>query len=266
MFKPASVVESGFFMEKVMEERPIAIIVDDSKPFLLYMTLLLSRLNLEVLPADNAAEALEVARITPPNLILLDLVMPEMDGLAALREIRADKDLFGVAVIMVSGYRQKHLQWEALSMGCIDVLEKPIELRRLHKAIQDCNPFPSGRRRYLRAPFGEDVVLHHRDRSVVVPSVTLSERGMFLHMQDHLPRNTPVDIEIPLPCGGTLRAGGSVVYRKDANHDKRITTPGIAVKFNRLTESASKALAELVENLLIGDIVSEQTEPILKPG
>ena len=68
-----------------MEARPIAIVVDDSKPFLMYLSILLNRMNLEVLPVNNAAEAIEISRVTRPSLITMDMMMPDMDGLEALR-------------------------------------------------------------------------------------------------------------------------------------------------------------------------------------
>ena len=247
-----------------MDERPIAVIVDDSKPFLMYLSLLLNRMNLEVLPVTNAPEALEVSRVTQPHLVIMDLVMPEMDGLEALRTIRNDKELAGLSVIMVSGYRQKHLQWEALSLGCVDVLEKPIDLRRLHKAVQDCNPYPSGRRRYLRVPFEEQVILHNRNESIKVASVTLSERGIFLHMKDPLPKRTPVDVEIPLPSGEILRAGGSVIYAKTTHGHTEEISPGVAVKFDRLSSHAKESLSELVEELLVADLDATDMDPVVE--
>ena len=122
-----------------MEVRPIAVVVDDSKPFLMYLSILLNRMNLEVLPVNNAAEAIEISRVTRPHLITMDMVMHDMDGLEALRTIRADQELADLPVIMISSYQDKNKQWEALSLGCIDVLDKPVDLRRLHKAIQRCD-------------------------------------------------------------------------------------------------------------------------------
>ena len=245
-----------------MEKRPIAVIVDDSQPFLMYLSLLLSRMNLEVLSFTDVLEAIEVSRVTPPNVMILDLVMPEINGLDALRSIRNDADLSDLSVIMVSGYQQKHLQWEALSLGCIDVLEKPLDVRRLHDAIQSCSLYRSGRRRYLRAPFEQEVTLHDRQKSIKVASVTLSERGIFLHMKDPLRKNTPVDIDLPLPSGDTLRAGGTVIYSKFQPTDgKAFPFAGIAVKFDRLTPEAKESLSVLVEGLLIDGIVQEDLSP-----
>ena len=81
-----------------MEARPIAIVVDDSKPFLMYLSILLNRMNLEVLPVNNTAEGIEISRVTRPSLITMDMMMPDMDGLEALHVIRGDSELADLPV------------------------------------------------------------------------------------------------------------------------------------------------------------------------
>lgn len=247
-----------------MDARPIAVVVDDSKPFLMYLSILLNRMNLEVLPVNNATEALEISRVTRPHLITMDMVMPDMDGLQALHAIRNDDDLSDLPVIMISSYQDKNRQWEALSLGCIDVLDKPVDLRRLHKAIQRCDLYSGGRRRYLRAPFERTVVLHHQGSSREVSSVTLSERGIFLHMREQLPKGAHVDIDLPLASGEIMQVGGSVIYGKAQNGGGSVISQGIAIKFDRMTMDKLDVLSVMVEELLIGDIVDEQTEPVVK--
>ncbi len=249
-----------------MEARPIAVVVDDSKPFLMYLSILLNRMNIEVLPVNNAAEAIEVSRVTRPNLITMDMMMPDMDGLQALHTIRADKELSDLPVIMISSYQDKNKQWEALSLGCIDVLDKPVDLRKLHKAIQRCDLYPSGRRRYLRAPFKQTVVLYHQNKQYEVPSVTLSERGIFLRMREQLPKGDHVELDLPLDSGEIMHIGGSVIYGKAENGGGSVISQGVAIKFDRLTMDKLKILSELVAYLLIGDIVTEQTEPVVSPN
>ena len=248
-----------------MGARPIAIVVDDSKPFLMYLSILLNRMNLEVLPVNNAAEAIEISRVTRPHLITMDMMMPDLDGLEALRIIRDDKELVDLPVIMISSYQDKNRQWEALSLGCIDVLDKPVDLRKLHKAVQRCDLYSGGRRRYLRTPYEESIGLQHQGKHYEVPSITLSERGIFLRMREQLPKGTHVDIDLPLPSGKTLKVGGSIIYGKADNGGGSIIPPGLAIKFDRLSLKDIEVLTALVEELLIGDIIAEQTEPVIKP-
>jgi CheY-like chemotaxis protein len=240
-----------------MEARPIAVVVDDSKPFLMYLSILLNRMNLEVLPVNNAAEAIEISRVARPHLITMDMMMPEMDGLEALRTIRADEELADLSVIMISSYQDKNKQWEALSLGCVDVLDKPVDLRRLHKAVQRCDLYSGGRRRYLRAPFDKTVTLHHQGKLHEVSSVTLSERGIFLRMNQQFPKGSHVDVDLPLSTNETLQVGGSVIYNKSQNGGCSVISPGVAIKFDRMTLKNIEVLSSLVEKLLVGDLVSE---------
>ncbi len=246
-----------------MGTRPIAVVVDDSKPFLMYLSILLSRMNLEVLPVSNAAEAIELSRVTRPSLMTMDIMMSGMDGLEALQTIRGDKELADLPVIMISSYQNKNKQWQALSLGCIDVLDKPVDLRRLHKAIQRCDLYSGGRRRYLRAPFEKSVGLHHQGKRYQVSSVTLSERGIFLSMSEQLAKNTHVDIDLTLPSGETMQFGGSVIYGKAQNDGGSVISWGAAIKFDRLIKEQLDVLSELVTDLLIGDLLTEQAEPFV---
>jgi len=231
----------------------------------MYLSILLDRMNLEVLPVQSAAEALDIARVTRPHLITMDMMLPDMDGLEALRTIRADAALADLSVIMISSYQDKHRQWEALSLDCIDVLDKPVDLRRLHKAVQRCDLYSGGRRRYLRAPYEKSVGLHHQGKLHEVSSVTLSERGIFLRTSEPLPKGNHVEVDLPLPSGETLQVGGSVIYCKAQNGGCAVISPGVAIKFDRMTMKSIETLTALVEELLIGDLVLEQTEQVIKP-
>ena len=91
-----------------MEARPIAIVVDNSKPFLMYLSILLNRMNLEVLPVNNAAEAIEISRVTRPSLITMDMMMPDMDGLETMHVICGDSELADLSVIMISSCQNKN--------------------------------------------------------------------------------------------------------------------------------------------------------------
>lgn len=248
-----------------MAARPIAIVVDDSKPFLMYLSILLNRMNIEVLPVNNAAEAMEIARVTQPQLMTMDMVMPEMDGLTALRSMRQDEELALIPVIMISSYQNKSNQWEAMSLGCIDVLDKPLDLRRLHKAIQNCDLYPGGRRRYMRASFEAMVKVRSQGGTHDVASISLSERGILVRTNKPLPKDAVVEVEIPLLSGEILQVGGKVIYAKAQSGSDSMILPGAAIKFDRLTAKDLEALSQQVAELLIGDILEEQTEPVVKP-
>ena len=68
-----------------------------------------------------------------------------------------------------------------------------------------------------------------------------------------------------MPSGETVQVGGTVIYGKTQNGGGSVASQGMAIKFDRLTVATLQVVLELDANLLIDDIVAEQTEPIIKP-
>lgn len=96
------------FVGNFVKTRPTAVVVDDSKLFLMYRSILLNRMNIEVLPVNNTAEAIEISGVTRPSLITMDMMMPDMDGLEALHVICGDSELADLPVIMISSCQNKN--------------------------------------------------------------------------------------------------------------------------------------------------------------
>jgi len=248
-----------------METRLTAIIADGSEPFITYFSRLLNRLNFEVLGAVTATEAIEKIRKAHPQLVVMDMAMPGMQGVEILRILREDEEFADLPVIMTSSQLDRAGQWEAFSLGCIEVLEKPIALRQLHKAIQRCELFPGGSRRYLRAVYTQNVGLRCQGKYHEVSAVTLSERGILVRTGERFPQGAHVDLDLPHPSGGVVPVGGSIIYSvRKCNHGPE-SAREYAIKFDRLTIDNRKRLGILMGELLIGDIIVEQTEPVLRP-
>ena len=68
-----------------------------------------------------------------------------------------------------------------------------------------------------------------------------------------------------MPSGETVQGGGTVIFGKTQNGGGSVASQGMAIKFDRLTVATLQVVLELDANLLIDDIVAEQTEPITKP-
>jgi CheY-like chemotaxis protein len=92
----------------------------------------------------NGREALEyLRRADPPGLVLLDLLLPEMDGWQFLRELRRDPALASTPVVLVSA--ADGVPQTASAMGAVGYLEKPVVLKELMDAIRDnCPPADPG--------------------------------------------------------------------------------------------------------------------------
>jgi len=109
-----------------MAERKKLLLVDDTDTILLFLKTLLAGHGFDFLTAKNGAEAVEKARRERPDLILLDVFMPIMDGIEACRVIKGDPDLKGIPVVVVTARSEAENVERCFEAGCDDYLFKPI--------------------------------------------------------------------------------------------------------------------------------------------
>ena len=116
--------------------KPVILVVDDFDDTRLLLRTWLERKGFEVVEAENGNEAVSQAASLRPNLIIMDLEMPELDGLAATRKIRAVKELADVPVLAVSAYGAEQFRDDALAAGCDAYVSTPFEPEALEKLIR----------------------------------------------------------------------------------------------------------------------------------
>jgi CheY-like chemotaxis protein len=97
----------------------------------------LQRQGYEVIAATNGREAVTAARLDPPDVIVMDLDMPVLDGYAATRLLKSDPRTFRVPVIVLSAHAAPEDVAQALASGCQAFESKPIVLRRLLDCIEE---------------------------------------------------------------------------------------------------------------------------------
>jgi CheY-like chemotaxis protein len=112
------------------------LLVDDSKTTLLMEKMVLRSGPYELAEANDGAEAVEKATASPPDLILMDMIMPNVTGLEAVRRLRAQETTRGIPVIMVTTRGEQHNVDEAHSLGCDAYLTKPIDQARLLATVK----------------------------------------------------------------------------------------------------------------------------------
>ncbi len=110
------------------------LIVDDAEFLRMRISKILNGKGHEVLTADNGLEAIQTYKARHPDVVLLDITMPEMDGLTALREIRAYDQ--NAHVIMLTALGQDSVVMEAIRYGAQDFLVKPFEAERVMAALE----------------------------------------------------------------------------------------------------------------------------------
>jgi len=110
------------------------LIVDDAEFLRLRISKMLAVDGYEVIEAENGLKAIEAYKNGRPDLVLMDVTMPEMDGLTALKHIRAFDSK--AKVIMLTALGQESLVLEAVKSGARDFVVKPFERERVMSAIQ----------------------------------------------------------------------------------------------------------------------------------
>ncbi len=111
------------------------LIIDDESGIRQTLSGALSDEGYKILTAPNAVQGLEILRKQSPDLVLLDIWMPEMDGLTALNEIKTQG--IDVPVIIMSGHGNIETAVKATKLGAYDFIEKPIELDRVLVLIRN---------------------------------------------------------------------------------------------------------------------------------
>ncbi|MCU1268444.1 MAG: domain S-box [Acidobacteria bacterium] len=121
-------------------KRPRVLLVEDSEDNRVMMKRLLEMSGYEVMEAVNGEQAVESAQTTRPDLILMDLSLPKIDGLAATRYIRRLPALQRVPIVVVSAHDTADFHAEALASGCNEYVTKPIDFGQLELLLKRLAP------------------------------------------------------------------------------------------------------------------------------
>ncbi len=109
------------------------LIVDDAEFLRVRISKMLTGDGFEVVEADNGLKAIEAYKTHKPDMVLMDITMPEMDGLSALKELRKIDP--NAKVIMLTALGQESVVLEAVKSGAKDFVVKPFERDRVMSAI-----------------------------------------------------------------------------------------------------------------------------------
>jgi two-component system cell cycle response regulator DivK len=110
--------------------------IDDTENNRILVTRRLEKTGHQVLTAGSAAQGLAMASAEMPNLILMDMGMPDLDGWTATRQLKADPRLRHIPVIALTAHAMQGDRQKALEAGCDDYETKPFDFTRLLEKIQ----------------------------------------------------------------------------------------------------------------------------------
>jgi CheY-like chemotaxis protein len=113
------------------------LVVDDSQPNLQLAAYLLERGGFEVRTATSASDAKAQFREFEPHLVLMDIQMPEVDGITAMKQLRADPHNSAVRFVAFTAYAMEGDSTKLLAAGFDGYIAKPIEVQRFIQQVED---------------------------------------------------------------------------------------------------------------------------------
>ncbi|HBX66422.1 MAG: DNA-binding response regulator [Balneola sp.] len=112
------------------------LVVDDEKDLLDLIEYNLKKEGFAVLKAENGEEGIEIAKEHKPDLVLMDIMMPKMDGMEAVETMRADDELKSTPIIFLTARSDEKTEVEGLDKGGDDYITKPISTTKLISRIK----------------------------------------------------------------------------------------------------------------------------------
>jgi len=103
------------------------LIVEDTTTIVMVEKMMLAGLGCEIETAPNGVDGLEKVKVIRPDLVLLDIMMPEMDGIEMCRALKADPETKAIPVVMVTTKGEPEKMEQAFLAGCDDYVTKPID-------------------------------------------------------------------------------------------------------------------------------------------
>jgi CheY-like chemotaxis protein/two-component sensor histidine kinase len=111
-----------------VSEAPKILVVDDHPTNILLLKRILEKAAMEVFTAENGMQCLEQVQKVSPDIILLDIMMPGMDGTEVCERLKKDDDTKSIPVIFITAKDSKEGKLEGLNVGAVDYITKPIDI------------------------------------------------------------------------------------------------------------------------------------------
>jgi CheY-like chemotaxis protein/Tfp pilus assembly protein PilZ len=219
------------------------LIVDDAAMFRELGALFLARCA-RVLTAETGRQAIEIIRVERPQVVLVDLYMPGLDGVDVCRAIRSDPQIQNTSVIVMLGDGDPSERARALRAGANEVIAKPLSRVALIDAVKRHlgTPVSQGQ---PRLDLSMPVNLRTGLRNIWGTGLNLSRGGIYVETDQSFALQTELDVRFILPdTGATLRSTAEVVWRglEERSRDRF----GIGVRFLEIDGSAVRQLDDYI--------------------
>ena len=219
------------------------LLVDDMRSFLDLEATFLSRAECLVLTASTGLEAIRVARAEKPDLVVLDIEMPEMNGIQACRILKSDAVTSRIPVVVLTSMQ---LEDEARRAGADHFLRKPIDEPTFLREVKRFLPIVE--RTEQRVPVDAPVTLLRDGESFEASLVNLSRTGFYVATARRHPIGARLEVSFSLPAdpeGRLLRGEALVVWHGD-------DPPGFGCRFRQVSSGTRLVVEDWVERVAAG--------------
>ncbi|MGC2062164.1 MAG: response regulator [Thermodesulfovibrionales bacterium] len=230
------------------------VLADDNKTFLMYIGLLLKRLGFQILTARNGLDALRVIKLDAVDLVMLDVHMDTLDGIAALRLIKSDDRISHLPVIMISTDASPETIKACRDLGCIDYLQKPIKVDLLHDTIQGAFFADGHGRKHIRTACNKKVSVQFGGKQHRLYAEVFGEGGIYVRTENPFPPGSDVVVSLHLEDAKERHYKGTIIYTKNDFGDFSRMSPGMAIQFVDLSHRDIHELSDFTKILLAEDI------------
>ena len=204
---------------------------------------------LDILTAKDGLEALNIVKTRRPDIVFMDLEMPNMDGATSCRAIKSDASILNTPVVIVTAMGNEESKKNCYSAGCDFLLSKPLD-RDIFLNVARMF-MPTIERREKRVSVKIDCTFRCQDEIVSGQLSNLSNGGAFV-VTDYaaIPGNV-VQISFSLPDGILIVCPARIVW---ANRMDRKISKGFGIKFSLMAKEAKSHLNGFLESVHTGDV------------
>ena len=212
------------------------LLVDDMRRFLDLEKTFLKRAECRILTTVTGLEAIKVAKTEMPDIILLDVEMPEMNGLEAARILKSDPQTQHIPIIICTAL--EGVEERARAAGCDDFRRKPLKEDEFLDVIRRFVPLKI--RKVPRAALEVPVVLRENDRVFEGNCVNISATGVYLQSKYRPIVGTLLEIQFPISVKGEEKRITSLAYAVRQGRD------GLGCAFYDLSTGAELYIREFL--------------------
>ena len=224
------------------EGQKCILVVDDSKLFLFLSQTIFRRVGSKVVTATSGMQALQLANSILPDVIILDLIMPDMRGDEVCSRLKSDPKTSQIPIIIVTVCGDTDTIEKCMKAGCDDFITKPVDQELLLRKVADLLNIPH--RKQIRILVRIDVKAKGKGKIFFGTTENLSEGGMFFIAEQLIDVRDKVEVRFFLPGSKEEIVAIAEVLRVDKESYQK--SYGYGIRFTDITEDCLKRIRNFI--------------------